>query len=145
MALRDRCRYPDFASAFGALRKSADDRQGPATRRTSAHRGARVRIDAFSSGKLTHSVIAVAVAKRSCGPVRQPSPNATPPWAPLRYFWNETRARSVHSEEHTHNAGQERLLSREKAGTLPFTAINSLGVAHVGVECGTHRLAEGLL
>ena len=45
---------------------------------------------------------------------------------------------------HTHNAGQERLLSREKAGNLPFTAIKSLGVAHVGVECGTHRLAEKL-
>lgn len=44
----------------------------------------------------------------------------------------------------THNAGQERLLSREKAGTLPFAAIKCLGVAHVGVECVTHRLAEEL-
>jgi molybdate transport system substrate-binding protein len=34
--------------------------------------------------------------------------------------------------------------AREKAGTMPFAAIKSRGVAHVGVECGTHRLAQGL-
>src|SRR5262245_57768832 len=33
LAHRDRCRYPDFASAFRALRKSADHRQEPATTR----------------------------------------------------------------------------------------------------------------
>ena len=33
LAHRDRCRCPDFASAFRALRKSADHRQEPATTR----------------------------------------------------------------------------------------------------------------
>jgi hypothetical protein len=37
MAHRDRCRCPDFASAFRALRKSANDRQEPATTRMSFH------------------------------------------------------------------------------------------------------------
>jgi hypothetical protein len=31
MALRDRCRSPNFGSAFKALRKSRNDRQEPAT------------------------------------------------------------------------------------------------------------------
>jgi hypothetical protein len=38
LALRDRCRCPDFASAFGALQKSATDWQEPATTRLTQSR-----------------------------------------------------------------------------------------------------------
>jgi hypothetical protein len=39
-ALRDRCQCPSSASAFGALRKSANDRQGPAMTRLTHSRHA---------------------------------------------------------------------------------------------------------